>query len=402
MPGSIPTPSNYSALVDEVVTQQFMRGEWDATKRLRKYWEKLESNRNIEYDASGKYIEWKVKLGEFTGGYRGDMVQRRFERVQHRATYTAPYSFLEIPAMLSERDLQFLSSEEALVKFQNDYLTQMGEDFGKLLNQKLLAENTTANTVMGVTASTTSDVPLYGLLTLFSHGSGTAQNYIPASNSTTGNVAATDKEVLPNSTYCGISTNPVTGVVGVGGQVVGSAAPVLMNWSHTGWNATAAATWLANAVDVLDYGITRLTRSPEPGESPDLVLMTRSLFLDTKRALRGVTSQQVVLVDGTGRKPNVGQYGDRMIPYNDADICFDENVPTGVVNFLNTKKIKYKIFPQRQLAGVEGGAIKGSVKEPFRVAQMPDIDGGAWKVVVVQCAQQIAQPYYQGAAFNFG
>lgn len=394
MPGTAPTPVNYSALVDEVVTQQYMRGEWDNTKKLRMFWERLESGRGIEYDASGKYVEWKAKVGEFSAGYRGDLVARQFSRKQHRTTFTAPYSFLEIPALLSERDLQFLNSPEAIVRFQDDYLGQMGADFAKSLNSKLLSENTTSGTVAGVAATSTSDVPLYGLLYLYQHG--TAQQYDPDANTTSGAIGATHKEVLPNGTYCGVSTNPVTGITGIDGQATGAASPVIVNDTSTAWTGTN--TWASTCLEVLDHIITRLTRSPDPADMPDLAITNRARYLSVKAKLRSANTQQVVLVDGSGRSPNIGQYADRVIPYNGLEITFDENAPA-VTYVLNTKQMKYKIFPQKALAGIEGGAVKGSVKEPFRVSQMPDIDQGGWKVVAVQCAQLIANPYFQGITY---
>lgn len=401
MPGTAPTPVNYSNVVDEVVTQQFLRGEWNNTLKIRYLWKALNDNGCIVYDASGKYHEWKVRLGDWSGSanYRGDLVQRNFARKQHRATYTGAYSFLEIPGMFSERDLQFLNTPENMSNFQTGFLTEMGEDFGKALNTKLLSENTTANTVMGVAATSTSDVPLYGLLTMFSHSSGTAQNYVVASNTTTGNVGATDVEVLPNSTFCGISTNPVTGVTGVDNQVVGSAAPVLINHTSTTWTGTN--TWLSTATKVLDYAQVRLTRGQGPENKPDLVIQTRARFLDTKAAMRAASSQMVVFMDTGGRSPNMGTYEDGMIPFNGMAITYDENQPTDVNYFLNTKQMKFKVFPQKSLAGTENGKIQGSVKEPFRVAQGWDIDAGAWKVVAVLCAQMLPNPYFQGASYAF-
>lgn len=402
MPGTAPTPVNYSNVVDEVVLQRGAKGEWNNTLKTRHLWKTLNETRSIEYDAiSGKYLEWKSRIGEWTGdfGYRADLATRNFARKQHRTTYTAAYSFIECPGMLSERDLQFLNSPENLSNFQERFITEMGEDGVKMVNQKLLSENTTSNTVFGVTATSTNEVPFYSLLNIFDLGSGTVQDYDPSDNTTDGNIAATDKEALPRGTYCGVSTNPVTGVSGVNGQVAGSAAPVVVNTSHTGWNADATTTWLANCLDVMDYLQTRLTRAPEPDMRPNLFLMDRADYLTLKRKLRSANSQQVVLVDTSGRSPNIGQYEDQMIPYNGMAATYDENMPAGVVYCLNTRQFKFKIWPQKYLAGMEGGAIKGDPGAPFRVSQGWDIDIGAWKVVLTMCAQGCANPYFQGAAY---
>jgi hypothetical protein len=397
MPGTTPTPANYSALVDEVVTQQFMRGSWNQTKKIRAYFKKLDESKAIAFDGTGKFIEWKARVGEWQIGYRGDLVQRQFSRKQHRVTYTAPYSFIEIPGTLSERDLQFLNTPEALDQFQKTFLTDMGQDFVKGINKKMLTENAGSNTALGYSVVSTNDVPVYGLPTVFGYGSA-AQQYDADANTTSGAIAATDKEALPNATYCGVSTNPVTGITGVDNQAIGSAAPVIVNWSSTAFNGST--TWNANCQDVLDLLITRLTKSTDASDAPDLCIMNRTNFLGTKAKLRSAFNQQVVLVDTSGRSPNIGQYGEMMIPYNGVDITWDSDHTTNAVYMLNTKQIKYRIYPQTALASIEGGAIKGEPGEYFRVAQMPDIDQGGWKVVVVMCAQQIINPYFQGVAHN--
>lgn len=407
MPGSAPTPVNYSNVVDEVVTQQYVMGRFDATKKIRKFWKTLSEKGQIEYDASGKYVEWKARLGEHGSsvfGYRADLAPRTFVRRQFNATYTAPYAFIEGTAMLSERDLQFLNTPENVAKYQGTYLKELGDDFLKELNRKLLAENTTANTVMGIAATSTSDVPLYGLPTVFSHGSGTAQNYVRDSNTTSGNVANTDKEVLPNSTYCGVSTNPVTGVTGVDGQVIGSAAPTLTNFGCTSWNSTATGTWANNCLDVIDYHFAQQTFSDDSSDTIDLIMTNKALWLATKQKLRSVSSQQVVLVDTSGRSPNFGTYGNRIIPYDEAIITYDENMPSstsGPVYFINSSGLRFKVFPQKYLARTTPNGIEGGAPAPVRISQAADIDVGAWKVVATMCAQLCVEPRKLGASYLF-
>jgi hypothetical protein len=188
-------------------------------------------------------------------------------------------------------------------------------------------------------------------------------------------------------------------VTGIDNQAIGSAAPVLVNWSSTAFNGSA--TWLANCLDAVDHTITRLTRSPDPEDQPDLGLMSRVNYVTLKAKIRSSNSQQVVLVDTAGRSPNVGQYADRMIPYNGVDFSFDTDITGNAVHILNTKQMKFKMYPQKSLAGTGDGPIKGDVTDMFRVAQMPDIDQGGWKVVTTMCAQLICNPYYQGVLYNF-
>jgi hypothetical protein len=395
MPGTTPTPANYSALVDEVVTQQFMRGSWNQTKKIRQYFSKLEAAKAIAFDGTGKFIEWKARVGEWQSGYRADLAARQFSRKNHRVTYTAPYAFIETPGVLSERDLQFLSTPEALDQFQKTFLTDMGKDFTKGINSKMLTENAGATTALGFTAYSGGDVPVYGLPTVFVYG--TAQAYDAEANTTSGAIGAGDKEALPNTTYCGVSTNPVTGIAGIDNMARGAASPVIINDTSTAWTGTA--TWSANCLQVIDYAITRLTRSTDPDDTPDLGLMSRANFLTLKDKIRSTNSQQVVLVDTNGRSPNVGQYQNMLVPYNGMDLTWDTDITTNAKFYLNTKHIRYRIFPQKSLAGVEGGALQGDAGEYFRVAQMPDIDQGAWKAVTTMCAQQIVNPYFQGCSY---
>lgn len=402
MPGTTPSPVNYSAVVDEVITQQYVTGEWNNTLKKRKLWKTLDETGAVKFDGSGKFVEWKSRIGEWTGfGYRADLAQRNFARKQQRVTYTTGWSFIEPdPApMLSERDLQFLNTPENVTNFQNEFLTELGEDFLKAINSKLLMENTTANTVMGVAATATTELPLNGFLTLFSHGAGTAQNYNPDTGATSGNVAATDKEVLPNSTYCGVSTNPVTGVTGVDGQVRGSAAPIIINDTSTAFNG--GSTYTANCLDVLDYAQARGNRGQGAENRINLALTSRSRFLNLKSKIRSSTTQQVVLVDMNSRSPNAGLYDDEMIPYNGLIVAYDEDLTGAFTLYLNTRQLKYRVFPQRYLAGKDGTApIQGKMPAAVDVKIGWDIDVGAWKIVPVMCAQLTANPYFQVASYG--
>jgi hypothetical protein len=404
MPGTAPTPFNYSPIVDEVITQQYLTGEWNNTLKIRQLWQKLNEAKAVTYDGSGKYIEWKVRLGEW-GNFaeRGDLVQRNFARKQHRATLTAGWSFLEPDPcpLLSERDIQFLNTPESITKFQNEFLTELGEDFMKAINSNLIARNISANTIAGVAPTAVTEYPFSGVLHFFQHGSGTAQNYVPTTNTTTGNVAATDREVLPNGTYYGLSTNPVTGVAGVDGQMAGSFAPVIINDTSTAFNG--GATYSANCLDVLDYAQRRLTRSQETGKKPSLVLTSQTRHLVIQARIRASTSQQVILVDTSGRSPNLGLYNDGMIPWNGMWICYDQDLIGNYTLYLNPYEMKFRVFPQKYLAGAGAKVpgVGGKVPQPVNVTTGWDINVGAWKFVPTMTAQLTGNPFYQGISFGF-
>lgn len=395
MPGSAPTPSMYSNIVDEVVTQQYMRSEWDNTKTINPLLERLDKKGRIEFDASGKFVDLIARVGRWQASRRADLEDRQFARKQHRITYTFPYSFLEVVGMLSERDLMFMNSPDARIRIQDQMLTEMGNDFGLDVNSRLLTENAGSNTVAGNAAYAGSDVPLYGLPTLFGYGA-TAQDYDFEARTTSGNVAAGDKEVLPNTTYGGITTNPTSSLSGVDNAVAEATSPVICNWSSTAWDGSSTS-WKANGPEVISHMITRLTRGNGSGERPDLGIQTQAMHIDFKNGLKADVSQQVVVHDSP-TAPDVGMYPRAFIRYEGIDLIFDLDQPSGVFYLVNSNHLKLKVYPQEP-AGNRTGAIKGKVKELFKVAQMPDIDQGGHKVVATNVCQLIANPRYHGMAY---
>ena len=136
MSGTPPTP-NYSATIDEVTTQQYMRGEWNDTKQQRALLERLDSKGNIDEKGEGKYAEWRSRVGEFQDGTRTDLAQRNFSRKQHRITATLPWSFLEVEGILSDRDIMLNQGKSAIVKLKEDMITEMSDDFKKAINKRL-------------------------------------------------------------------------------------------------------------------------------------------------------------------------------------------------------------------------------------------------------------------------
>lgn len=397
MPGTTPTPQMYSSLVDEVVTQEFMRGEWESTKQINAFLERLDKAGQVQFDGSGKFVDWIARIGRFSASRRADLADRSFSRKQHRVTYTAPYSFIEIPAVLSERDVMFMNSPDARVNLTKRLLTDMSGDFAIDVNSKLLTENAGSNSVFGQSSYSGSDVPFYGLPTLFGYGAA-AQDYDADAQITSGAIGAGDKEALPNTTYCGVSTHPTNSISGVDNKVNESTSPVLANWSSTAWDGSST-TWKANSTKVLSHLILRQTRGNGPGERPDLGILTRGMYLDFKTQLRSDANLQVVIAESP-QSPDAGLHPRLFINYEGVTFVFDVDQPTNTAYVLNTKKIVFKQYPQ-QPAGMQSGAIKGQTKEMFKVAQMPDIDQGGWKVVATQVAQMICEGRYQGAAFNF-
>jgi hypothetical protein len=397
MPGTTPTPANYSNIVDEAVTQQYMRSEWDSTKEINPLLERLEKKGRIQFDASGKFVDLIARVGRWQASRRADLAQREFARKQHRVTYTFPYSFLEVIGILSERDLMFMSSPDARIRIQDQMLTEMGADFGLDINSRILTENAGSQTVGGNTAYAGGDVPLYGLPTIFGYGA-TAQDYDHQAKTTSGNVAAGDKEVLPNTTYGGVTTNPTSALAGVDNAITEATSPVIANWKSTAWDGSST-TWIKNGKYVITHLINRLHRGNGAGERPDLGIMTQAMYIDLKNGFKDDVSQQVVITEQP-TAPDTGMYPRLFMRYEGVDLIYDLDQATDVFYLLNTGKLMLKVYPQTP-AGNASGAIKGKTKELFKVAQMPDIDQGGHKVVATNVCQLIGEPRYQGMAFDF-
>lgn len=399
MPAAAPTNNNYSGIIDVVTTQQFMRGEFDNTKKRNIILRELDARGNIKGDASGKFFERNVRVGTFASGVRGDLVERQFARRQQRVTYTVPYAWYETTGALGEQDIVFNQGQEALIRLNAVMMKNMGDDFRKDLATNLLRSNAGSATTLGQSVASASPVPLFGLPTLF--GTGTTQNYNPDTQATSGAIGASDREALPNVTYCGVSTHPLNPIAGVDGKTNEATSPVIANWSSTAWTGTA--TWKSTALPVCDHMLNRLARSEDPADNVDLILMTRTMFTDFSQAVlsggpSGLGSR--VVFSEKSQSPNFRMYTDNVIPYGNAKAYWDVSAPANSAYFLNTNAMEFCYFPQKSYR--QGGEIQGDAgAEYFGVRTDYDIKQGGHLAVAVMCANIWANPFYQGAAFNF-
>jgi hypothetical protein len=259
MPSTAPTPVNYSPIVDELVTQWYMTKTFENTVRKRVLMDYLAKNGKLQQadGGGGKYVEIKARVGEHQAAYRAELAVRTWSRVNLDVTYDAPHAYYETKGVLSEEDLAYLRSQQAIVKLADKMLTRMSDDMGKGLNGQLIKSNATANTIAGVAAAASNPVPIYGLISVFGYGS-TAIGYSPTTQaSTTSAVTAADIEVLPNVSYCGVSTHPTNAITGVDNKLNESTSPVIANWSSTGFPA-ASTTYTTNCLDVCSHLISRL------------------------------------------------------------------------------------------------------------------------------------------------
>ncbi len=399
MTASAPTPLSYSPIVDAVTYQQYLRGEWENTKKLRVLTEMLEKNGNIKFDeAGGTFLQWNVRVGEFTADYRADLDARQFSRKSLRTTCTAPWGFLDMTGVLSDRDLQMNRGPSAIKQLSKTILTEMGEDFRKKINREILRTNASAATTFGQTTFSGSTVPIYGLPTIFGTPS-TVKNWNVAAQTTTQTIAAADKEAMPNATYCGVSTNPSVAIAGIDNQLTEAFSPVLANWSSTAWPA-ATNTLVANILAVASHLNLRLMRSQEADEMADMGLCDKVVYETFKQALRAGTTQMVVLED-TPKEPDAGLVKRRFLPFEGVNVFCDDDAPANVLYWLNSKKLEFRLLPAAAAETPSEGALKGDVTEMFSVTQQHSIEQGGHLVAASFAGQLIGNPRFQGAAYNY-
>lgn len=404
MPAPAPTNNNYSSPVDVVTTQQFMRGEFDNTVKRNVLLRELSARGNIKGDASGKFFERNARIGTFTSAVRADLDERTFNRKQQRVTWAVPYAWYETTGAIGDEDITFNRGQEALVQLNKVMLKNMGDDFRKDTCTYILRNNAGSNSTFGQAVANVSPVPIAGLPTMFGYGAA-AQNYNADTQTTSGAIAATDKEALPNQVYFGVSTHPTNPIAGVDNKANESTSPVLTNWSSNAWGG-GTTTWQANCIPAIDNTLNRLARSPDAMDSPDLLLMTRTMFSQLSVSIvsggpSGLGSR--VVFTEVSQNPNYRVYKDNMIPYGNTKGYWDEAMPANTCYVLNSNYLELDYFP---VPAVNiGGTIEGNVNadntEMFGVRTAYDIKQGGHLAVAILAGNLWGNPKFHGAIYNF-
>jgi hypothetical protein len=406
MPATAPTYNNYSPLIDPVTTQQFMRGEFDNTIKRTKILSLLKEKGNIKPDASGKFFERNLAVGRYRSSVRGDLADRSFSRSQQFVTQAIPYAWYEVNGVLSEQDLAFNKGPEALIRLRSKMLERMGKGFTLSLGEDLLGSNAGTYTTGGKTVAASTPVPIYGLPTIFGYGTSTASAalaYNPDTQAVGSTVAATDREVTPNTTYCGVSTHPTNAIAGVDGKENESTSPVITNATSTAWTGTA--TWASTCLAVLDYMLLRLARGEASDEQVDTIITTRTYFTAISQSvIAGGPSglgARVVFQGGAPQSPNMRLFDGVKIPYGGSTVYWDAYCPASVVYYLNTSQAEFCYNPQEPIR-VDGNILEGDLgNELFQIRTAYDINQGAHKAVAVMMGQTYFNPFYQGMTYTF-
>jgi hypothetical protein len=230
-----------------------------------------------------------------------------------------------------------------------------------------------------------------------------ALGYNPDTQTVQTSVAAADKEVTPNQTYCGISTHPTNDIAGVDGKLKESTSPIITNWSSTGWY-NSKTTFAENCLYVIEHMQTRLTRSQDPMDQPDMFVMTRSMFTDfTKAIISGATGVGARVIFGQGpTDPNAKVFSKNMVPYGNMQGYWDEYQPASTLYMLNTNQMEFCYFPVPSLnISADISQDKGDAGEMFAVKTAYDIRQGGHLAVAILSGQLWCNPRFQGMSYTF-
>lgn len=402
--GVAPTPLNYSNVVDTGVLPDYAEARWQMTKRKRFALDSLIQNGKVTPSATGgKYMDWLATVGEYGLDDHADGGQRTFERQNMEVTYVAPWAFLETTDAVSENDVDFGSGKAARWDFIKDRATKVVDDQIKKLNDRIINQNCEANgnSVFGVAAYTGTQ-RFFGLPTLFGYGTTALQYNFATSAVTTSTVSATSKEVIPNTTYCGISTHPTNPISGIASaaRVIGATSPVIVNHTSTAWLTGAFTTWQKNCLAVIDHMITRVNKDGSMDYMPDIGILTQAMYLQLKQAIRDAVVNQVVLENDEPRSPDVGMYKRFFLKYNGVTISYDIAAIADVFFLLNTKKAKMQ-YRDANVAGVDQGPYQTGKKRFMTLRQFADTNVGMYKMVSKLGTQIIWQPDAQAASYAF-
>jgi 3D (Asp-Asp-Asp) domain-containing protein len=400
---SAPTPVNYSEGVDTLVAEQYLNGAWDNTMRQNVTLERLKKANKINDRFAGKYAIKRVRVGRFQESQHTRLGERTFPVENHHVQYAVPVVPHEVTFALSEEDIAyFQSGGQNSIDHSKSIITDVGTDFEYAINARLLTGNSTSNTIGGV-ATSTDTLKFSGLVSVFDAGA-TATGYSLSGGSTGSAVLAADKEVLPNGTYFGVTTNPTAAISGVDNRVTEATSPVIANWSSTAWNSTGSTTYAVNACDTIDHLLNRLRVRKDIGKmaGSQFGVQTVEMHNDFVRCIRSKTNSDIVVAN-EAREPDAGMYPRLWVQWNGVKIYADINQAASWVYLLDAAEMEYFVMRQGSVSasGRSAEVLKGQTPRYITVRQQYDIKSGAQLGLVQQQANMFANPFHQAAAYSF-
>jgi len=393
-----PGSSIATNVIDPVTIQQTMDGSWADNLSYSSILTAIEKSGNVQRNGGGQFLTKNIKVGL---GQAVDVtaatVNRVFNQENDYVNLFIPWTAVEAPRALSAINVALNSTPEGKVKLANELVPTLVETMREGLFTRILNGNAGATATAGFGVYAGSGVAFNGLPTLFGYGA-TAQNYNPDTRATTGNWTTASKEVLPNTSYFGVSTNPLTPPASVTNPHYEALSPVITAYNATAatWGNTGNADWANNCREVLNHHITRQTRGNGPNERPDLGIMSATMYT----ALVNTFQQYYrTVLAGQSSDPNMRAISgtDQVIPYGPLSLGWDAYLTQAVCYVLNSKKLGLTIVPQQKIVIDPSMPNKGS--SMFAVKTNFDMSADAHLVNVQMISQLWMDPRYHGMSY---
>ncbi len=354
--GTAPSTSIHTGLIDRVTMQQVMEGAFEDALNQSPIWGRMDANGVIKGDGGGDFLTKNVHMGLPATVDRAAGTARVFSANQEYVNYSIPWANIEATDAITRIDAELNNTKEGKVKLRAKTFERLGNGLSVGMATRLLSYNAGQNTTFGIAVTApASGVALGGLPTLFGYGNNTAASatgYNPDTHASTGTtVAAGDKEVLPSSTYYGVSTDPTAVLPGVTNKQTEANSPKIINETSTAFKAAGSTvyTWEANCERIIKHMATRATCGMGAGQAPDMLITTQARHVQVLNTLDA--KYRVILESRQGPNPNlrVSQRQDLVIPYGGLELWWDFYLTAAVTYCLNSRKMQFSYVPQAKV-----------------------------------------------------
>lgn len=392
-----PSSSINTSVIDAVTIQQTMNGSWPDFLNYSCILKKMEEAGTISKKGSGAWLTKNIDVGLPEANERSAAQERTFASENDYVNLILPWTNVESTRGLSRIDIATNSGPEGKVKLAEQMIPKLVNGMKVGLFSRLLTYNTGSQAVAGFPAQTANPPKLGGAASLFGYGP-TAQAYNPIDSSTSGNWSATSKEVLPDTMYYNVATNPLTPPASVANPQKECLSPVISAYNATVWNAVATGTWANNCREILTHHMQRQTRGNGPDEKPDFAVMTGTMWSSLINTFQ--TYNRVALVGGQGADPNMRAVSgtEQVIPYGFLSLHWDAYLTQEVCYVLNSKKMGMDIIPQDNVL-IDPSLPNKAPGSLFAVETQSDIRTGSALAVVSMIGQMWFDPRWHGMSY---
>ena len=312
-------------------TPEYMKQVEDAAVRNNVVFALLKQRKRIEYDSSGQFLQWPVKINlpesyGFTGGATIDYEESdkyRMAQLEWRGVYSTD--------MMTEPDKLRNKGTAAIIERYAQIMPDLEESLVDKFSMSLYSDG-----------NTVSDLP-HGLETIFTRDTGVA-------------VTAADRVAIPSTTYAGLPTKPGSlggswsaslttkpnaafgydWPSGEGTRNFDAWSPKLLNWSSTAWAGATNTSFGDTGERVIRQGINWCMQGGGKPGRVDLCILSPELYTEY---LNGMAARNRVIMPAKnlidlGFPEGVAQDG--------AEITQEFGVPLNTGYLLNVDKVQVK------------------------------------------------------------